>query len=320
MSKKRLGRGLDALLSDSRATSAQESSAADATTETSDASVDAGAPAAATVASSDGATVAATVAVDAVQPSPYQPRRYFDEEALADLSQSIKHSGLLQPIVVRQKATGGYELIAGERRLRAARMAGLTELPAIVRSVTDEEASAFALIENIQREDLGALEEAQGLARLRDEFELTQQQIADAVGKSRVAIANLLRLLNLGRIAKDMLAAGDLEMGHARALLGLTGVEQDRAAHKVVEERLSVRQAEELVRRMLAGDAPRPAKTQNNNDADTQRLEQQLSDQLGAPVSIKQSAGGKGEVIIKYTTLEELDGVLHHFGLSEQKS
>lgn len=316
MSKKRLGRGLDALLSDSRATSAQESSAADATTETSDASVDAGAPAAATAASSDGATVA----VDAVQPSPYQPRRYFDEEALADLSQSIKHSGLLQPIVVRQKATGGYELIAGERRLRAARMAGLTELPAIVRSVTDEEASAFALIENIQREDLGALEEAQGLARLRDEFELTQQQIADAVGKSRVAIANLLRLLNLGRIAKDMLAAGDLEMGHARALLGLTGVEQDRAAHKVVEERLSVRQAEELVRRMLAGDAPRPAKTQNNNDADTQRLEQQLSDQLGAPVSIKQSAGGKGEVIIKYTTLEELDGVLHHFGLSEQKS
>ncbi|MEQ8691732.1 MAG: ParB/RepB/Spo0J family partition protein [Pseudomonadales bacterium] len=316
MSKKRLGRGLDALLSDSRATSAQESSAADAPTETSDASVDAGAPAAATAASSDGATVA----VDAVQPSPYQPRRYFDEEALADLSQSIKHSGLLQPIVVRQKATGGYELIAGERRLRAARMAGLTELPAIVRSVTDEEASAFALIENIQREDLGALEEAQGLARLRDEFELTQQQIADAVGKSRVAIANLLRLLNLGRIAKDMLAAGDLEMGHARALLGLTGVEQDRAAHKVVEERLSVRQAEELVRRMLAGDAPRPAKTQNNNDADTQRLEQQLSDQLGAPVSIKQSAGGKGEVIIKYTTLEELDGVLHHFGLSEQKS
>lgn len=316
MSKKRLGRGLDALLSDSRATSAQESSAADATTETSDASVDAGAPAAATAASSDGATVA----VDAVQPSPYQPRRYFDEEALADLSQSIKHSGLLQPIVVRQKATGGYELIAGERRLRAARMAGLTELPAIVRSVTDEEASAFALIENIQREDLGALEEAQGLARLRDEFELTQQQIADAVGKSRVAIANLLRLLNLGRIAKDMLAAGDLEMGHARALLGLTGVEQDRAAHKVVEERLSVRQAEELVRRMLAGDAPRPAKTQNNNDGDTQRLEQQLSDQLGAPVSIKQSAGGKGEVIIKYTTLEELDGVLHHFGLSEQKS
>ncbi|CAN0515595.1 unnamed protein product, partial [Scytosiphon promiscuus] len=139
-SKKRLGRGLDALLSDSRATSAQESSAADATTETSDASVDAGAPAAATVVSSDGATVAATVAVDAVQPSPYQPRRYFDEEALADLSQSIKHSGLLQPIVVRQKATGGYELIAGERRLRAARMAGLTELPAIVRSVTDEEA------------------------------------------------------------------------------------------------------------------------------------------------------------------------------------
>lgn len=316
MSKKRLGRGLDALLSDSRATSAQESSAADATTDTSAAPVDAGAPAQSTAASSD----IATVAVDAVQPSPYQPRRYFDEEALADLSQSIKHSGLLQPIVVRQKATGGYELIAGERRLRAARMAGLTELPAIVRSVTDEEASAFALIENIQREDLGALEEAQGLARLRDEFELTQQQIADAVGKSRVAIANLLRLLNLGRIAKDMLAAGDLEMGHARALLGLTGVEQDRAAHKVVEERLSVRQAEELVRRMLAGDAPRPAKTQNNNDADTQRLEQQLSDQLGAPVSIKQSAGGKGEVVIKYTTLEELDGVLHHFGLSEQKS
>ena len=316
MSKKRLGRGLDALLSDTRSSKVSDTDTATPSV------VNAEANSAAENAVKNTLQEAAGpmsgpgikgIAIEDIQPSPYQPRRYFDEEALAELSQSIQTNGLLQPIVVRERATGGYELIAGERRLRAATLAGIEQLPAIVRSVTDAEASAFALIENIQREDLGALEEAQGLGRLRDEFELTQQQIADAVGKSRVAIANLLRLLNLGRIAKDMLGTGDLEMGHARALLALEGHEQDQAAHKVVEERLSVRQTEELVRRIQAGSGSGRA-AQPSNDADTEQLERNLTDHLGAPVSIKQSAQGKGQVVIKYSSLEELDGVLHHFG------
>lgn len=301
MSKKRLGRGLDALLSDTtrseKAVMVNASTAENAT-------------------GSDGAVLAQSivqVAIESVQASPYQPRRYFDEEALQDLAQSIKRSGLLQPIVVRQKPQGGFELIAGERRLRAAAQAGLTELPALVRAVTDEEASALALIENMQREDLAALEEAQGLARLRDEFALTQQQIADVVGKSRVAVANLLRLLNLATVARTMLAAGDLEMGHARALLALSGLDQERAAHKVVKDTLSVRQTEALVRRMLAGPATPKVATKAEH-ADTRRLAQQLTDHLGAPVAIKQGGSGRGELVIKYSTLQELDGVLDHFG------
>ncbi len=307
MSKKRLGRGLDALLSDSRRGAAEEE--ATPSTAISAESAAQAVPVTNEVAG-EGIT---TVTIAQVQPSPYQPRRYFDDEALSDLPQSIKLNGLLQPIVVRRKATGGFELIAGERRLRASKLAGLEQLPAIVRSVSDEEASAFALIENIQREDLSALEEAHGLARLRDEFELTQQQIADAVGKSRVAIANLLRLLNLGPVAKDMLGNGDLEMGHARALLALEGNDQERAAHKVVEEGLSVRQTEELVRKILSG-VKETKKPTRSPDPDTQRLEQQLTDHLGAPVSIKQGQQGKGEVNIKYSSLEELDGVLAHLG------
>lgn len=304
MSKKRLGRGLDALLSNKRPQPVESKDMP---------SAEVGQQPTVTQ------TGVATLLIADVQPSPFQPRRYFDEEALADLGQSIKHSGLLQPIVVREKAQGGFELIAGERRLRAAALIGLDRIPALVRAVSDEEASALALIENMQREDLGALEEAQGLARLRDEFELTQQQIADAVGKSRVAIANLLRLLNLGTPAKDMLAAGDLEMGHARALLGLNGIEQERAAVQVVETGLSVRQTEELVRRLLAGPKDTNPKTVRN-DSDTQRLEQSLTDHLGAPVNIKQSVKGGGEMVIKYSTLEELDGVLNHFGFKNPDS
>jgi ParB family chromosome partitioning protein len=304
MSKKRLGRGLDALLSSSRPQPVESAEIPNAEFGEQPAVTPMG---------------VATLLIADVQSSPYQPRRYFDEEALADLGQSIKHSGLLQPIVVREKAQGGFQLIAGERRLRAAALIGLERIPALVRAVSDEEASALALIENMQREDLGALEEAQGLARLRDEFELTQQQIADAVGKSRVAIANLLRLLNLGTPAKDMLAAGDLEMGHARALLGLSGVEQERAALQVVENGLSVRQTEELVRRLLGGPKEVVPKTVRN-DSDTQRLEQSLTDHLGAPVNIKQSVKGGGEMVIKYSTLEELDGVLEHFGFKNTDS
>ena len=310
MSKKRLGRGLDALLSDR----SKADEPAPVAANTGDATASATLP---EETSAAGGGVS-TVNVAEVVPSPYQPRRHFDDEALADLANSIKQSGLLQPIVVRERAQGGFELIAGERRLRAAGMAGLVQLPAIVRTVTDEEASALALIENIQREDLSALEEARGLARLRDEFELTQQQIADAVGKSRVAIANLLRLLNLGTLARQFLENGDLDMGHARALLGLTGIDQDRAAQQVVEGGLTVRQTEELVRRIEAGvDKPASKKTAQK-DADTQRLEQRLTDHLGAPVQIRHNDRGKGEVTIRYSTLEELDGVLGHLGLAPE--
>ncbi len=309
MSKKRLGRGLDALLSERSATqqsAAQEAVGNDAQGGTTNES-------AATPVASPGSL---EIGIDDIQPSPYQPRRHFEPEALADLANSIARQGLLQPIVVREKPQGGYELIAGERRWRAARQAGLEALPALVRSVTDEEASAFALIENIQREDLTALEEAMGLARLRDEFELTQQEIADAVGKSRVAIANLLRLLNLGSTARGLLERGALDMGHARALLSVDGILQDQLAQQVAEQGLSVRQTEALVRRATQ---PKKAadKPPSRKDADTQRLEQRLTDHLGAPVAIKHAADGRGELTIRYSNLDELDGVLKHFGLDE---
>ena len=307
MSKKRLGRGLDALLSERTAERNDGETAP--VSETRAAEV----PEPAT----PGGGVQ-QIDIEQIVPSPYQPRRHFDEEALHDLSLSIKRNGLLQPLVVRRRAVGGYELIAGERRLRAAELAGLTQIPAMLRQVTDEEASALALIENMQREDLRALEEARGIARLRDEFELTQQQIADAVGKSRVAIANLLRLLNLGAMTRQMLENGDLEMGHARALLALEGIAQDRAAQRVVEGELSVRQTEALVRRILEGaDGKQAAAPQREKDADTARLERELTDRIGAPVSIKHSSSGKGELTIRYSSLDELDGVLRHLGVGE---
>lgn len=305
MSKKRLGRGLDALLSAKPSSSlhaAREGPTSSAETATENAS------------DLDHSGVA-MLSITAISPSPFQPRRVFDEETLQELASSIKHQGLLQPIVVRQKVQGGYELIAGERRWRAAKMAGLTKLQAVIKSVTDAEASALALIENMQREDLNALEEALGLARLRDEFELTQQQIANAVGKSRAAIANLLRLLNLGSTARNLLECGDLEMGHARALLAITGFGQDQLAQQVVEDGLSVRQTEALVRRAVAGVKTKVTPRAVMKDADTQRLEMILTDQIGAPVSIKHGTQGKGELTIKYSSLDELDGVLKHLGI-----
>lgn len=308
MSKKRLGRGLDSLLSEKKAQDTPSSSAPSAVEPDADVSTSSDVLA---VSSSQG------IKVDEIVPSPYQPRRRFDEEALRDLSNSIANQGLMQPIVVRTKATGGYELIAGERRWRASKMAGLTTIPAIIKTVTDAEASAFALIENMQREDLNAMEEAMGLARLRDEFELTQQQIADAVGKSRVAIANLLRLMNLGIITRGLLERGAIEMGHARALLALDGHSQDQTAQIVVDKGLSVRQTEALVRSVAQGGAPKEALIKPAKDADTRRLEQKLTDHLGAPTSIKHSSGGKGELTIKYSSLDELDGVLKHLGISE---
>ncbi|NKC00452.1 MAG: ParB/RepB/Spo0J family partition protein [Pseudomonadales bacterium] len=305
MSKKRLGRGLDALLS-SQTQPAPIHTPTQAQNDSNDA------VGAVTVGAGSGI---AQLSIDEVVPSPYQPRQAFDEEALADLANSIKTNGLLQPIVVRGRAQGGFELIAGERRLRAAKLAGMDTIPALVRAVSEEEASALALIENMQREDLSALEEALGLARLRDEFELTQQQIADAVGKSRVAVANHLRLLNLGALARQMLENGDLEMGHARALLALEGVDQDRGAHAVVEQGLSVRQTEALVRKIANPEKDTKAQTNSNKDPETLRLEQRLMDHIGAPVSISHTASGKGQLKINYGSLDELQGVLRHLGL-----
>ena len=305
MSKKRLGRGLDALLS--QPTQPTQSSQ---DPQSSRVEVAMALPVEAEK------TVGGDIAVVEIHPSPYQPRRHFDEQALAELAESIKNQGLLQPLVVRSRPQGGFELIAGERRWRAAQLANLTHIPAVVRDVTDEEASAFALIENIQREDLTALEEAMGLARLRDEFELTQQEIADAVGKSRVAVANLLRLLNLGSVTRGMLESGEIEMGHARALLALDGHSQDITARQIADQELSVRQAEALVRKVASG-GDKPKAKAAAKDADTQRLEQKLTEHLGAMVSISHSSSGKGEMRIKYTSLDELDGVLKHLGVSE---
>ena len=303
MSKKRLGRGLDALLSERATTKEQAPASPPARDETVQ-------PAASGLAITQ-------IALTDLVPSPYQPRRTFDEEAMAELARSIRQRGVLQPIVVRERASGGYELIAGERRWRASELAGLSTIPAVVRVVTDAEASAFALIENIQREDLSVMEEALGLARLRDEFQLTQQEIADAVGKSRVAIANLLRLLNLGSVARQLLESGKLEMGHARALLALEGVTQDRAAEEVARGGLSVRQTEALVRSRLAPKTQKPVKSQAV-DPEAQRLARRLTDFVGAPVNIKHEKGGAGSVTIKYHTLEELDGVLDRIGLPKE--
>ena len=225
------------------------------------------------------------------------------------MATSIQHHGVLQPIVVRALPQGGFELIAGERRWRAAQQAGLQTIPVVQRDVSDREASAFALIENIQRENLNVVEEALGLARLRSEFELTQQELAEVVGKSRAAIANSLRLLNLGSVARDLLMEGKLDMGHARALLGLAGTEQDLIAQDVAMKQLSVRQTEALVRKLSAV-SPKQGQRTSDKDGDTALLERRLSDHLGANVSITQHAQGRGELLIKYSNLDELDGVL----------
>jgi len=254
------------------------------------------------------------IAIDAIHQSPYQPRQSFPEEGLSELAASIRAQGVMQPIVLRRRALGGYELIAGERRWRAARLAGLAAIPAVVRDVGDEQAVAMALIENIQREDLSPLEEAQALTRLQGEFRLTQQQVADAVGKSRVAVTNLMRLLHLSAPVREMLARGDLEMGHARALLSLSPVDQESVARQVVARGLSARQTEALVRATLEP-APRAARRPRggrSKDPDTQRLERDLTDRIGAPVAIEFDGQSRGRVLIQYESLDELEAILRH--------
>ncbi|MBB2494278.1 ParB/RepB/Spo0J family partition protein [Aquipseudomonas ullengensis] len=248
--------------------------------------------------------------LDLVQRGKYQPRRDMDPGALEELANSIKAQGVMQPIVVRPIGGGRFEIIAGERRWRASQQAGLEKIPAMVREVPDEAAIAMALIENIQREDLNPIEEAVALQRLQQEFELTQQQVADAVGKSRATITNLLRLIALPEEIKTLLSHGDLEMGHARALLGLPAEQQVEGARHVVARGLTVRQTEALVRQWLSSKEKPVAAVKS--DPDISRLEQRLAEKLGAPVQIKHGQKGKGQLVIRYSSLDELQGVLAH--------
>lgn len=239
----------------------------------------------------------------------YQPRRDMDPTALQELADSIDAQGLMQPIVVRPIGQNRYEIIAGERRWRAAQLAGLAEIPSIVKDIPDESAIAMALIENIQRENLNAMEEAIALQRLQDEFSMTQQQVASAVGKSRSAVANLLRMNNLTPDVKTLLEHGDLELGHAKVLLALDGGEQVQVARTVVAKSLNVRQTEQLVKQQSQH---QPVTTDNKPNNDVKKLEDQLSDQLGVPVSIQHNAKGNGKLTLKYNSLDELDGILEH--------
>ena len=241
----------------------------------------------------------------------YQPRRDMHTEALEELALSIKEQGIMQPIVVRPAGQNRYEIIAGERRWRAAQLAGLAEVPVVIRDVPDEAAIAMSLIENIQREDLNPIEEAIALARLQKEFELTQQEVAQAVGKSRAAVANILRLMSLNSEVKKMLEYGDLEMGHARALLPLNETDQLEVARMVTAKGLSVRQTESLVRR-IQQQKQDGGKATKRLDPNIKQLEDELSERVGARVIIQCNAKGKGKLVISYNTLDELDGVLEH--------
>lgn len=284
-----LGRGLDALLS--------------------------AAPSAATASSDDNSIVEdsqlKTLPVEWLQRGQYQPRKDMDPDALQELADSIKAQGVMQPIVVRQLADQQYEIIAGERRWRASQMAGLGEIPVVVKNVSDETAMALALIENIQREDLNPMEEAVGLARLLDEFGMTHQTVAQAVGKSRTTVTNLLRLNNLEPAVKTLLEHGDLDMGHARTLLALENAAQVDAARLVAGKGLSVRETEKLVKKLLA-EPKSPTSSEKSLDPNIRDLQDQLSQRLGAQVSIQDGGRGKGKLVIQYNTLDELDGILSH--------
>ena len=256
----------------------------------------------------------------ALQPGKYQPRTRMDEGSLYELAESIKAQGVMQPILVRPVGAGRYEIIAGERRMRAARLAGLDEVPVLVKDVPDESAAAMALIENIQREDLNPLEEAQGLKRLTDEFGLTHEQAAQAVGRSRSAASNLLRLLNLTEPVQQMLMAGDIDMGHARALLPLEGAQQILSATEVVARKLSVRETEKLATRALSNGRQHPlVRGKPAKPRELLRIEQTLSDALTAAVEIRVKKrtprGEQGEVAIAFGSLDELNGLLDKLGL-----
>jgi len=282
--KRGLGRGLDALLGgDSRKTVTEQVS-----------------------------NGLAEIPVEWIQPGKYQPRRITDDEALQELAASIRAQGVMQPIVLRSVGENRYEIIAGERRWRATQLAGLDKIPCVIKEVNDEAAVAMSLIENIQREDLNPMEEALALQRLIEEFDLTHQQVAEAVGKSRAAVSNFLRLINLAPEVTQMLVHGDIEMGHARALLSLTNDQQGKLAREIASSGLNVRQAEALVRKLTSGE--KPVSQAKKVDSDTKQLENRLSSNLGQPVEIKHTIKGRGKLVIKYNSLDELDGVLSRFG------
>ncbi len=291
--KKRLGRGLEALLSKPVADIAAVTGADEDTLR--------------------------NIPLELLQRGKYQPRIDMRQDTLEDLASSIKSQGIVQPIIARLlKKTDGevqrYEIVAGERRWRAAQMAGLADIPTVVRVVPDDAAIAVALIENIQRENLNPLEEAQALDRLIEEFRLTHQEAADAIGRSRVAVSNLLRLLDLSDRVKAMLESRQIEMGHARALLAISSNEhQLKAARQVVKKRLSVRETERLVRRLLSDQAGKSTKkAETSNNADIRRLELEVSEKLGAKVRIDHSQKGSGRLVINYNSLDELEGILNH--------
>jgi ParB family chromosome partitioning protein len=284
--KRGLGRGLDALL----ATSQASRNAQDNQPEQNDSELQ-------------------QLAVEFLKPGKYQPRKDMSPDALEELASSIRSQGVIQPIIVRTLGNNEFEIIAGERRWRASQLAGLETVPCLVKDVPDEAAVAIALIENIQREDLNAMEEAQALERLMSEFELTHQEVATAVGKSRTTVTNLMRLNNLHDDVKLLLEHGDIEMGHARALLGLEGDAQLEAGHIVSGKGLTVRDTENLVRKFLE---PATPKEEKKLDPDVVRLQDKLSQNLGAPVQIAHNAKGKGKVVINFSSLDQLDGILLH--------
>jgi ParB family chromosome partitioning protein len=293
--KRGLGRGLDALLGASKAAHAV--------------GLDEPATSALGDSHADDA-VLKELPVDLIQRGKYQPRRDMEPESLRELADSIIAQGVMQPIVVRPVSDTRFEIIAGERRWRATQLAGLDVIPALVRDVSDQTAIAMALIENIQREDLNPIEEAASLQRLQREFELTQQEVATAVGKSRSTVANLLRLMTLQEDVRRLVEHGDLEMGHARALLGLEGADQSQAARTVVGKGLTVRQTEALVRHFL--ESKNRAAPVKQLDPNIRHLQDDLSRRLGAPVRIQHSAKGRGKLVLSYNSLDELDGILRH--------
>ena len=274
---KGLGRGLDALLADN----IEESGSAD---------------------------TLRMLNVTQLQPGKYQPRSYMDDAALQTLADSIKSQGIMQPILVREVSPETFEIIAGERRWRASQIAGLAQVPVLVREIADESALAMALIENIQRENLNPLEEAQGIKRLIDEFAMTHEKAAEAVGRSRAAVSNLLRLLGLSAPVQDLLMQNKLDMGHARALLGLDAAQQVMLANKIVHQDLSVREVENIVKKMSAAIQPKPHKTNMNRDI--LDLQNRLSEKIGAEVSISAKANGAGTLKISYSNLDQLDEII----------
>lgn len=291
--KRGLGRGLDALLATSSAKSQVEANNAAAENSSETQTAQKG--------------ELRKLPVEFLKPGKYQPRKDMSPEALEELASSIRAQGIIQPIVVRQTGEDQFEIIAGERRWRAAQLAGLDVIPCLVKDIPDEAAVAIALIENIQREDLNAMEEAIALDRLMQEFELTHQQVADAVGKSRTAVTNLLRLNGLEDEVKTLLEHGDIEMGHARTLLALEGEQQVEAARIVAAKGLTVRETEKLVNKILAGPVE---KTNKKVDPDIEALQNELSERIGSNVSISHNRAGKGKMVINFANLDTLEGII----------